>query len=99
MILKKDNIRLGLVLGLLTPLLSITIYYFAKFYPLYSLGDMLDAMRTNKRVVTAITIPCLFVNILLFTIYINYRKDKTAKGIFASTLIYAIAALVFKFAF
>lgn len=99
MILKKDNIRLGLFLGILVPLLSVTIYYFVKFYPLYSLNDMLGAMRSNKSLVTAITITCLFVNILLFTLYINYRKDKTAKGIFVSTLIYAIAALVFKYAF
>lgn len=98
MILKKDNIRLGLILGLLTPLLSVVIYYFIKFYPLFSVGDMLNALKTNKRLITAITIPCLFLNILLFTVYINYRKDKTAKGVFVSTLIYAITALVFKFA-
>ncbi|MBX3255016.1 MAG: hypothetical protein KF862_12815 [Chitinophagaceae bacterium] len=97
MILKKDNIKLGLTLGLLAPLLSIVIYYFIKFYPLFSVGDMMEALKTNKRLITAITIPCLFLNILLFTVYINYRKDKTAKGIFASTLVYAIAALLFKF--
>jgi len=96
-ILKKDNIRFGIILGLLTPLLSVVIYYFAKFYPLFSFGDMLDALRSDKRLVTGITIPCLFLNILIFTLYINYRKDKTAKGIFASTLVYAIAALAFRY--
>ncbi len=97
MILRKDNIRLGILLGLITPLLSVVIYYFIKFYPLFSFGDMLGALRSDKRLVTAITIPCLFLNILLFTLFINYRKDKTAKGIFASTLVYAIAALALKF--
>jgi hypothetical protein len=46
--------------------------------------------------VTAITIPCLLVNIILFTFYINTRRDQTAKGIFAITLVYAIASLMFK---
>jgi hypothetical protein len=61
------------------------------------MGDMFDALKTNKRLVTAISIPCLFLNVILFTIYINSRRDSTAKGIFASTLVYAIASLLFKF--
>ncbi len=97
MILKKDNIRFGILLGLVTPLISVIIYYFVKFYPLFSFEDMLGALRSDKRLVTGITIPCLFLNILLFTVYINYRKDKTAKGIFASTLVYAVAALAFRY--
>lgn len=94
---KKDNLVFGLILGFITPLLSLVIYYFVKFYPVFSMGDMFDALKTNKRLVTAISIPCLFLNVILFTIYINSRRDSTAKGIFASTLVYAIASLLFKF--
>ncbi len=54
-------------------------------------------MRTNKSQVTAISVPCLVLNIVLFTVYINSHRDKTAKGVFAATLIYAIVALLFKF--
>lgn len=97
MIFKKDNLSFGLILGFITPLLSLVIYYFVKFYPVFSMGDMFDALKTNKRLVTAISIPCLFLNVILFTIYINSRRDSTAKGIFASTLVYAIASLLFKF--
>lgn len=95
--LKKDNLVLGIIIGFVTPLLSIVIYYFGKFYPLYTFEDMFGAFRTNKSVVTAITVSCLFLNILFFTLYINSRRDKTAKGIFVSTLLYAIAALLFKY--
>ena len=97
MIFKKDNLSFGLILGFIAPLLSLVIYYFVKFYPVFSMGDMFDALKTNKRLVTAISIPCLFLNVILFTIYINSRRDSTAKGIFASTLVYAIASLLFKF--
>lgn len=95
--LKKDNLRLGIVLGFLAPLISLAIYYFVKFYPLYSVGDMFTAMAENKKLITAIAVPCLVANIALFTIYINTRRDKTAKGIFAITLVYAIAALLLKY--
>jgi hypothetical protein len=37
------------------------------------------------------------MNIVIFTIFINGQRDKTAKGIFVVTLIYAVAALLFKF--
>lgn len=96
--LKRDALGFGLTLGFLTPILSLVIYYFVKFYPVYSPNEMFDAFHQNKRLVTAISIPCLFLNILIFTYYINTRKDRTAKGIFAITLVYAIAALLFKFA-
>ena len=97
MIFKKDNLSFGLILGFITPLLSLVIYYFVKFYPVFSMGYMFDSLKTNKPLVTAISIPCLFLNVILFTIYINSRRDSTAKGIFASTLVYAIASLLFKF--
>jgi len=96
-ILKKDNLRLGLILGLVAPIVSLFIYYFIKFYPTFSLKDFFYFLRTNKSQITAVSVPCLVLNIALFTYYINSHKDSTAKGIFAATIVYAILALVFKF--
>jgi len=96
-ILKKDNLRLGLLLGLVAPIFSLVIYYFVKFYPLYTVKDFFFFLRTNKNQITAVSVPCLVLNIALFTFYINSRRDNTAKGIFGATLIYAILSLVFKF--
>lgn len=93
---KRDNLGFGLLLGLLTPVLSLFGYYLWKFSS-YELSDYLFYLRTNRQLVTAITIPCLVLNIALFTYYINTRRDETAKGIFAVTLLYALASLAFKF--
>lgn len=97
MIFKKDNLRLGLVLGLIAPIISLIVYYFVKFYPLYTVKEFFGFMQSNKTQITAISVPCLVLNIVLFTVYINSHRDKTAKGVFAATLIYAILALLFKF--
>lgn len=94
---KKDNLRFGMLLGFIAPLLSLIAYYFIKFYPLYSVKDCLNFIGANKNQITAISVPCLILNIALFTFYINTHRDKTAKGIFAITLIYAIGALLLKF--
>ena len=96
-IFKKDNLRLGLIMGLVAPILSLIVYYFVKFYPLYSVREFFGFMQSNKSQITAISVPCLVLNIVLFTVYINSHRDKTAKGVFAATLIYAIIALLFKF--
>ena len=96
-ILKKDNLRLGLLLGLIAPVISLVIYYLVKFYPAFTVGDFFYFIRTNKSQITAVSVPCLVLNIALFTIYINSHRDFTAKGVFAATLIYAILALLFKF--
>ena len=97
MIFKKDNLRLGLLLGFVAPLISLVIYYFVKFYPTFTIRDFFTFLSTNKQQITAVSVPCLVLNIGLFTYYINSHKDNTAKGIFAATIIYAILALMFKF--
>ena len=94
---KTDDIRLGLVLGFIAPIISLGIYYLVKFYPLFSLNDFFYFISTNRSQITAISVPCLVLNIALFTLYINSHRDKTAKGIFAVTLVYAITALLLKF--
>ncbi len=96
--LKKDNLRFGMLIGFIAPLLSLVIYYFIKFYPVHSVSDFFSFVAQNKNQVTAISVPCLILNIALFTFYINTHRDKTAKGVFAITLIYAIGALLLKFA-
>lgn len=96
-IFKKDNLRLGIIFGLVAPIISLIIYYFVKFYPLYSVYDFFYILKTNKPQITAVSVPCLVLNIALFTFYINSHRDKTAKGIFAATLLYAIVALLLKY--
>lgn len=95
-IFKKDNLRFGLLLGLVAPVISLVIYYFVKFSAV-SFGEFMGWLHHNRDQITAVSVPCLVLNIALFTYYINSHRDKTAKGIFAATLIYAIVALLFKF--
>lgn len=96
MIFKKDNLRLGIILGLLAPFISLIIYYYVKFSSV-TFREFFSFLHSHKDQITAVSVPCLLLNIVLFTYYINSHRDLTAKGIFAATLIYAIAALLFKF--
>ena len=96
MIFKKDNLKFGIVLGLIGPLLAMVLYYFWNFSRSFSFGEYLFVLRTNKPLLTAISSISLLANAVLFTVYINTQRDKTAKGVFVATLIYGIFVLVYK---
>lgn len=96
MILEKDSLKFGLLLGILGPLLAMAIYYLWVFSRTIGFGEYLYVLRTNIQLLTAISSICLLANAVLFTIYINTHRDKTGKGIFVATLIYGIFVLLYK---
>ena len=98
MFLQKDNLKLGLVLGLLAPMLGMFGFYFWKFST-YPLKEFVLYLVEAKSLITAMVTFSLMANAILFTLYINTNKDKTAKGIFWVTMVYAVAALIMKMVF
>lgn len=97
MIFKRDSLRLGLVLGLLGPILGLVIiYFFKEDFSSLSFTEYLDFFFNTNRLITSIGSLSLLVNVVLFTIYINTQRDQTAKGIFLVTLIYGIGILILK---
>ena len=95
MILKKDNLRLGLTLGLLGPILGLVIIWLLKFDQI-SFTEFLEQYLSSNRLITSIGSLSLLANAVLFTLYINTERDETAKGIFISTVIYGIGILLLK---
>ena len=71
-------------------------YYFLKFYPTYTISDFIRVILSQKSILSAISTFALFANVILLTIYLNTRKDETAKGIFAVSCLYAITAIIIK---
>ena len=95
MFLKKDNLQLGLALGIVMPLLIFLGIYFYRFSA-YDFNEFSRLFFTEKSLITFFGAWCLVGNIALFTIYINSNRDRTAKGVFAVTLLYGIGVLVLK---
>ena len=93
--MKKDNLMLGLLLGFLAPVIGIFGYYLWKFR-LFTLNEFFQVLNMQKSLLSGIISIALIANAILFTLYINEHKDKTAKGIFIATCIYALVTLGFK---
>ena len=96
MIFKKDNFVYGLALGFIAPIIGFLIYKYIKFKSL-SLIEMFQWMKLNPNIITVYISVSLMANAILFTIFINGHRDKTAKGIFVLTIIYAVIAMGFKY--
>jgi hypothetical protein len=95
MILKKDNLKFGLVLGLLGPVVGLLIVYLVS-YRGFTFGEFFNFFITDNKRITSIGALSLLANAVLFTVYINTHRDSTAKGIFLTTVIYGIGILVLK---
>jgi hypothetical protein len=93
--LKRDDLKLGLVLGFLAPVIGFAAYYLLRFR-VFSVKEFFQVLMMQKSLLSGIVSIALIANAVVFTLYINQQKDKTAKGIFIATCIYALAALGLK---
>jgi len=97
MIFKKDNFLLGIILGFFAPVLGLLLFKTYKFN-VFTYKETFEYMYLEpgfKTLTVALTLS-LLLNALLFTIYINSNKDKTAKGIFTTTMVYGLIVLIIK---
>jgi hypothetical protein len=96
--LRLDKYPFGIAIGALAPILGIVIYYLLKVDPfIIPFNTFLEFFFTNKALLTAVGSLSLIANIILFTIFINGRRDKTAIGIFGMTVMYGLIILYAKF--
>jgi hypothetical protein len=96
MFFKKDNFVFGLTLGFVAPMIGFLAYKMIKFKE-FTFSELIQWLKMNPNLISAYISVSLMANAILFTIYINGHRDKTAKGIFVLTLIYAVIAMAFKF--
>jgi hypothetical protein len=90
---KKDSIPFGLVLGFIAPLLGTYGYYLWKLKNAKGFFWTMKYLGWEENKLQSIFTISLMANAILFTIYVNSRIDKTARGIFILTLIYGVILL------
>lgn len=93
-----DKYPFGIAIGALAPVLGIVIYYLLKIdTATIGFGQFIEFFFQTKALLTAVGTLSLVANIILFTLFINARKDKTAIGIFGMTVMYGLIILFVKF--
>ncbi len=95
---KKDNFVFGCVLGVLAPLVGLILLKYYKFGML-SYKEVLQFIYTQPGhgIMTAGLSVSLMMNAFFFTMYVNNRRDQTVKGLFITTVLYAVIILLIKY--
>ena len=78
MFLTKNNLRLGLILGLIGPLIGLLVIYRVSF-PSLSFREFLDYFMHDNKVITHVGTLSLLSNALLFALYVHFDKSETFK--------------------
>ena len=85
----------GLVLGLLVPVLALIIYNQVVFDHL-SFWEFLQIMITKRKLSAVISLGVL-PNLLVFFIFIWLNYLYSARGVLAATLVYALLVVITKY--
>jgi predicted membrane channel-forming protein YqfA (hemolysin III family) len=93
--MQRDNYIKGVVIGLFMPFLGFFGFYEYKF-SLFSFQEFLELLNQQKSLLSAMISISLLINGTVLTYFFQKQKDKTAKGIFFTTCIYAIIAIACK---
>jgi uncharacterized membrane protein len=96
--MNKDNFLLGLLAGIVVPILGVLLLYVFKYVPQnVSLSDFIYLVKTNKSNIPKVISLGLIACIPLITYFKNRKKYTTLKGIFLAIMLYAIIAISYKF--
>ena len=94
--MKRNVPVLGLIIGLLFPLIGILIMYLVKFNGM-EMGDFFSTLLRKKDVAAMVLSLSILINIIPFIFYTNRRLDLTARGILIATMLYAVLIVLLKF--
>lgn len=90
-----NKIWIGMVAGLIAPAIVLSLYYFIN-YKYMSLGEFIRYLRLGDTYTPLISL-CVLANLAVFYPYIWKEKWEGAKGVLASTFVWAALVIFLKF--
>lgn len=94
---KLDNILVGLLIGIIFPIIGMFLYYSFTYSSQTSFTGFLDYFSRIHIVVAAISLSCYISNLPLFFGFIWLNMNKTARGVLFATMGYTAWVIYEKF--
>lgn len=95
--MNRDNFFLGLLAGLIVPLLGVVMVYVYKYLPQnVSLSEFIFLIKTNKSNIPKVISLGLIACIPLIAYYNNRKRFTTLKGIFVAIIFYGLIAVAYR---
>ncbi len=92
---RYNDVRLGLAIGLIVPVITILIFYQVRFNQL-DVGEFLSIM-ISKEILSSILSLCVIPNLLVFFIFIWTNMLYLARGVLMATFVFAVVVVVVKY--
>ncbi len=96
--IKLDSWVTGIILGIIAPLVGLLVFKQYKL-PETKISVFFNDFFLDKQyrsLLSGMLSVSLLANAIVFTIFIQFDKDKAAKGVFITTALYGIAILLIK---
>ena len=94
-----DNLILGIILGIVAPIIGMIVFKMINL-PYTDFSTFLHDVflnNTYRPLLTSMLTVSLIANAFIFSAFIHFKKDKSAKGVFITTAFYAVIILLIKF--
>jgi hypothetical protein len=91
---KFDKIWIGFIVGVILPLLALTVFYISS-YTYLTVPDFLRKMAFQAILIKLLSL-CAVVNLGGFFAFFQFKYDKAARGVIFATLIIALLVMVYK---
>lgn len=91
----KDNLFLGLIAGLIGPVIGIAIFYLVNFS--HSPVLQFFKMAARQNLLSPLLSLCAIINLGVFFLFIKINHLHSARGVIISTFLYGVTIVLFKF--
>jgi hypothetical protein len=93
----KDSILLGILVGLIGPVIGVLVFYFVNF----STSNISNFFRmaAAQNLLSPLLSLCAVINLGVFFLFIKINYLQTARGIILSTFLYGLLIVGLKFVF
>lgn len=92
---KFDNMLLGAAIGIITSILSLIVFYYMR-YDYLPFEDYINTLFRHKAMFAPLISMAGIPNLILFFLFLNRQKYKTARGLILATFILVIAVGIIK---
>lgn len=94
--MKRNVPILGLIIGILFPMIGVLIMYLVRFKGV-PFGEYITNLFNNGKLGSMVLSLSTLLNIIPFLYYTSKRLDLTARGILVATMLYAVLFVLIKF--
>ena len=91
---KYDRMWIGLVSGLVLPVLAFVVYFSLRD-PALHISDQITR-QAEANVLAYYVSLCALVNLLLFFMFLRSNSERAARGVLGATILYAFSVVIIK---